>query len=425
MKELSDQEKLAWHVQILLNSRESPDTRKDAAKWLSNNPTSEAFNALWQCREDNNIKVRRAIIKALGAFENPDVFLLLKHCLQDNDEFVRRNALETLSGWSNETDLASRELISQITSLLDDQSIEVRKASLFFACEHKNSHFEDTVKSRFFKLLNDEKANEKEYNLARITYAKYVGEETVSGIINERTENKLAEAHALAVEERRRAVEDWKKRVAEFDRRIQNSLEKLKKPVPLESHGYRLIPANHYEEALLELGSLYFDCYILPWLMKDIIKLNEAEWIEGSKKQITIPAGLGSLDVKIGYNTNFEYWTNHSIVVYFRVAFKNPEGYKIIKHICDVMLSDSPWRTRWFAAAILRCLKDVSALPALSKATKDEEGDVRDEARDAINEISTLNTYNLGGQFGRRKVRNSPKRRRADSKEKKRWQFWK
>ena len=91
--------------------------------------------------------------------------------------------------------------------------------------------------------------------------------------------------------------------------------------------------------------------------MNDIMKINEAEWIEnGSEKQLI----LGSLVWKIGYDTNFDNWVQNC--KYYYVGFTNSEGHEIIEHICDVMLSDSHWRTRWFAAAILRCLKDVSAL---------------------------------------------------------------
>ena len=232
--------------------------------------------------------------------------------------------------------------------------------------------------------------------MARVAYAKYVGEEKVSNIINKKIDDKRAEKKKKEIEKRLIEVENWKKRVAEYNRQIQNSLGKLKRPVPKSSYGYRLSPGNHYEEALLDLGSLYFEYYIKPWLMNDIVKINEDEWIEnGSDKQLILGnLFLGNLVWKIGYDTTFDNWVQNS--KYVNTVFTNSEGHEIIVPICYVMLSDSHWRTRWFAAAILRCLKDVSALPALSQATQDEEGDVRDEARDAISEIEGRIPIDIG-----------------------------
>ncbi len=137
---------------ILALSDEDPKVREQAALALGSIPESKAFEALIQAIQDEDFRVKRAVINTLGKFKNLRIIDtlagILPYCKRREDGTLRVAICEVLGQFLN-----LEKSITLLREMLTDYDFVVRRAAVY-ALGNAKDHRE-RVKGFLIKALED------------------------------------------------------------------------------------------------------------------------------------------------------------------------------------------------------------------------------------------------------------------------------
>jgi HEAT repeat protein len=133
-------------------SDEDPKVREQAALALGSIPEPKAFEALLQAIQDEDFRVKRAVIRTLGKFKNLRIIDtlagILPYCKRREDGTLRVAICETLGQFLN-----SEKSITLLSEMLTDYDFVVRRAAVYALGNAKD--YPEHVKGFLIKALED------------------------------------------------------------------------------------------------------------------------------------------------------------------------------------------------------------------------------------------------------------------------------
>ena len=123
-------------IKTLIALLAKPDFRLIATKSLAHIRLAAAIPTLIDLATDNNSKIRKLAIEALGSFHEERVFRVLVVALKDPESSIRREAVSALGFWSH---LATElDLVIYLQPMLSDLNIEVCRQATISLSRIKN-----------------------------------------------------------------------------------------------------------------------------------------------------------------------------------------------------------------------------------------------------------------------------------------------
>jgi HEAT repeat protein len=327
----------------------------------SNRSEKDMYQEFLPQLDDPDPKVRRAATKELRAVVDPAVRRALLFKLSDPDEFVRRNVVICLGNWDDP------EIAGAILPLLDDTSFEVRCAviDVLSKLTVRSEDIFGALRRRYWDLeqsgsqiYRKHGAESKEYDLLLRNLDSI--DPHFREWLQEQHRHKSKQAYL-------ESLEATKQRIDRTDALLTKAAASL--AAPLNDVLIR-------RKAARELGSVYFDRYILSHIFAYAESLR---YLPGRSLR-------GTLGISITFD--FDSWA--SVANVFDLRFKADSPEPILTPLLHSLLNDKDDSVRCECAHVLRAVKEERAIPHLRKLAnryRSMPSGAGDEAREAISEI--------------------------------------